>query len=142
MIRCWDVSAFSSAPYAIDCRDNHLGWSIEARERNRHLLAYNSRFLILPWIQVKFLASHLLSRCARQISSDWQTLYNHPIYWLETFVDTERFAGTCYKAANWTFLGLTSDRGKYNKTQKKLTSIKAMYGYPLTRNYPDKLCNG
>lgn len=134
--------AFSSAPYAIDCRDNFLGWSREARERNRHLLAYNSRFLILPWVQVPHLASHLLGRIARAISQDWQKVYHHPILWLETFVDTERFAGTCYKAANWTLLGLTSGRGKYNKTQKQLTSIKAMYGYPLTRNSLDKLCRG
>ncbi len=133
---------FSSAPYAIDCRDNFLGWSSEARERNRHLVAYNSRFLILPWVRVKFLASHLLSKCARQISTDWQALYNHPVYWLETFVDTEKFSGTCYKAANWTFLGLTAGRGKYNKTKKQLTSIKAMYGYPLSSDYKEKLCNG
>jgi hypothetical protein len=132
---------FSSAPYAIDCRDNYLGWSREARERNRHLLAYNSRFLILPWVQVPHLASHLLGRIARTISEDWQKVYNHPIYWLETFVDTERFTGTCYKAANWQLLGLTSGRGKYNKTQKQLTSIKAMYGYPLTRHYLKKLCD-
>ncbi len=134
--------AFSSAPYAIDCRDIFLGWSPEARERNRHLLAYNSRFLILPWVRIPHLASHLLGRIARSISSDWQKVYNHPIFWLETFVDTERFAGTCYRAANWTLLGLTSGRGKYNKTQKQLTSIKAMYGYPLTRDYLNKLCNG
>ncbi len=134
--------AFSSAPYAIDCRDIFLGWSPEARERNRHLLAYNSRFLILPWVRIPHLASHLLGRIARSISSDWQKVYNHPIFWLETFVDTERFAGTCYRAANWALLGLTSGRGKYNKTQKQLTSIKAMYGYPLTRDYLNKLCNG
>ncbi len=133
---------FSSAPYAIDSRDNFIGWSNEARERNRHLLAYNSRFLILPWVRIKFLASHLLSKCAHQISEDWQNLYNHPIYWLETFVDTEKFSGTCYKAANWTFLGLTSGRGKYNKTYKQQTSIKAMYGYPLVHDYREKLCNG
>ena len=134
--------AFSSAPYAIDCRDNFLGWSPDARVRNRHLLAYNSRFLILPWVRVPHLASHLLGRIARTISQDWQKVYNHRVLWLETFVDTERFAGTCYKAANWTMLGLTSGRGKYNKTQKQLTSIKAMYGYPLVRDYRDKLCNG
>jgi hypothetical protein len=134
--------AFSSAPYAIGCRDNFLGWSREARERNRHLLAYNSRFLILPWVRVPHLASHLLGRIARTISKDWQKVYHHPVLWLETFVDTERFAGTCYKAANWTFLGLTSGRGKYNKTHKQLTSIKAMYGYPLTRHYLERLRNG
>lgn len=132
---------FSSAPYAMDCRDSFLGWSKKARERNRDLLAYNSRYLILPWVQVPHLASHLLGRIAKTISQDWQKVYHHPIHWLETFVDTERFAGTCYKAANWTFLGLTSGRGKYNKTQKKLTSIKAMYGYPLTRNSLERLCS-
>jgi hypothetical protein len=133
---------FSSAPYAIDCRDTFLGWSPEARERNRHLLAYNSRFLILPWVTVPHLASHLLGRIAKSISEDWQRLYHHPILWLETFVDTDRFAGTCYRAANWTLLGLTSGRGKYNKTQKQLTSIKAMYGYPLSRDYRQRLCHG
>jgi len=132
--------AFSSAAFALNVRDHFIGWSREQRNNNRHLIAYNTRFLILPWIQVKFLASHLLSRCARQISSDWQTLYNHPIYWLETFVDTERFAGTCYKAANWHYLGQTKGRGKYNKTQKKLTSIKDIYGLPLNSGFRQRLC--
>jgi hypothetical protein len=132
--------AFSSAAFALNVRDHFIGWSREQLNNNRHLLAYNTRFLILPWIQVKFLASHLLSRCARQISSDWQTLYNHPLYWLETFVDTERFAGTCYKAANWHYLGQTKGRGKYNKTQKKLTSIKDIYGLPLDSSFRQRLC--
>lgn len=133
---------FSSAPYAIDCRDIFLGWSREARERNRHLLAYNTRFLIMPWVRVPHLASHLLGRIAKTISTDWQKIYHHPIVWMETFIDTERFAGTCYRAANWTLLGLTSGRGKYNKTQKQLTSIKAMYGYPLVRDFKERLCHG
>lgn len=132
--------AFSSAPFALNVRDDFIGWSGEQRNSNRHLLAYNTRFLILPWVQVKFLASHLLSRCARRISSDWQTLYHHPLYWLETFVDTERFAGTCYKAANWHYLGQTKGRGKYNKTQKKLTSIKDIYGLPLDPGFRQRLC--
>jgi hypothetical protein len=134
--------AFASAPYAIDCRDTFIGWSAEARERNRHLLAYNTRFLIPAWVQVPHLASHLLGRVARSISEDWQELYHHPLLWLETFIDTERFTGTCYRAANWILLGLTSGRGKYNKTRKRLTSIKAMYGYPLTRDYRQRLCHG
>jgi hypothetical protein len=138
LIACF---AFSSAPYAIGCRDTFLGWSKEARERNRHLLAYNTRFLILPWVRVPHLASHLLSRISKTISEDWQKIYHHPIFWLETFIDTERFTGTCYRAANWILLGLTSGRGKYNKTHKQLTSIKAMYGYPLVRNYLDRLCD-
>ena len=134
--------AFSSVPYAIDHRDTFIGWSAETRECNRHLLAYNTRFLILPWVKVPHLASHLLGRISRTISADWQKIYNHPLYWLETFIDTELFAGTCYKAANWIFLGLTSGRGKYNKTQKQLTSIKAMYGYPLSRDFRTRLCHG
>ena len=120
-------------------RDLFIGWSLAMLERNRHLLAYNSRFLILPWIHVPHLASHLLGKCARGISTDWQTLYKHPVYWLETFVDTERFKGTCYRAANWQFLGNTSGRGKYNKTQKQLTSIKAMYGIPLVKDFRQRL---
>jgi hypothetical protein len=132
--------AFSSAPYRMLHRDRFIGWSLEMLERNRHLLAYNSRFLILPWIHVPHLASHLLGKCARGISTDWQTVYQHPVYWLETFVDTDRFKGTCYRAANWKFLGNTSGRGKYNKTQKQLTSIKAMYGIPLVKDFRQRLC--
>jgi len=132
--------AFASAPYKILHRDKFIGWPDEMLKRNRHLLAYNSRFLILPWIHVPHLASHLLGKCARAISADWQIVYQHPIYWLETFVDTERFKGTCYRAANWQFLGNTSGRGKYNKTQKQLTSIKAMYGLPLIKNFRKMLC--
>ncbi len=133
---------FSSAPYSILHRDRFIGWSSDALEKNRHLIAYNSRFLLLPWVEVPHLASHLLGRCAKCISADWQTLYNHPVFWLETFVDTERFKGTCYKAANWIFLGNTSGRGKYNKTQKQLTSIKAMYGLPLVHDFRERLCHG
>ena len=132
--------SFASAPYKLLHRDRFIGWSAETLERNRHLLAYNSRFLILPWIHVPHLASHLLGKCARTLSEDWQSVYQHPIYWLETFVDTERFKGTCYRAANWLFLGNTSGRGKYNKTQTQLTSIKAMYGLPLVKNFRKMLC--
>ncbi len=132
---------FSSAPYSILIRDRFIGWSTRMLEKNRNLIAYNSRFLILPWIQVPHLASHLLAMCARGISANWQTLYRHQIYWLETFVDTELFKGTCYKAANWQFLGNTAGRGKYNKTKKQLTSIKAMYGFPLVKDFRQKLCH-
>jgi hypothetical protein len=131
---------FSSAPYSIRHRDRFIGWSPETLGKNRHLLAYNSRFLILPWVKVPHLASHLLAKCARGISADWQALYRHPVFWLETFVDTELFKGTCYRAANWIFLGNTSGRGKYNKTQKQLTSIKAMYGFPLVKQFRQLLC--
>jgi hypothetical protein len=82
-----------------------IGWSPDLRKRNLHLLAYNSRFLILSWVQVPRLASHILGRMAKLVPYDWQRLYAHPIYWLETFVDPARFKGTCYRAANWLVLG-------------------------------------
>src|SRR5210317_1789500 len=92
--------AWSSAPRHIGCRDRFIGWSSEVRKKYIHRLAYNSRFLILPWVRVRFLASHLLGRMAKVISQQWQQIYHHPIYYLETFIDKERFSGTCYKAAN------------------------------------------
>ena len=100
--------AWQSAPRHLKVRDRYLAWSDEARERNVHLLAYNTRFLILPWVQVEHLASHLLGRMAKLVPQDWQRLYAHPIYWLETFVDTSRFRGTCYRAANWQVIGTTA----------------------------------
>ena len=85
-----------------------IGWSAEQRRAHIHLLAYNTRFLILPWVRVPHLASHLLARTARVISEDWQKLYHHPIYLLETFIDPDRFRGTCYRAANWILVGRTT----------------------------------
>ncbi len=133
---------WSSAPRHIGCRDRFIGWDQATRKRNLHLMAYNTRFLILPWVRVKNLASHLLSRCTRQIVRDWAKLYNHPLYFLETFVDTERFSGTCYQAANWKYLGKTTGRGKDDQTHKANRSIKAVYGYPLCKDFRERLCNG
>lgn len=130
---------FSSAPRHIGSRDRYIGWTPEVRMKNLHLLAYNSRFLILPWVQVRFLASHLLSRTARVIASDWQHVYRHPVHYLETFVDTERYAGTCYYAANWRFLGKTTGRGKDGQSNKVNRSIKDVLGYPLSMNFRSKL---
>ena len=96
--------AWSSAPRHLGPRDRFIGWSAPQRRANIHLLAYNSRFLILPWVQVPHLASHLLARVARRIAADWQALYAHPVYLLETFIDPQRFRGTCYRAANWIYL--------------------------------------
>lgn len=131
--------AFSSAAWHMRCRDRFIGWEAEARKNNLHLLAYNTRFLILPWIQVSLLASHLLGRCAKIISSDWQILYRHPIYWLETIVDTQRFKGTCYQAANWIQLGKTTGRGLKAATNSARKSIKTVYGYPLVKDFREKL---
>jgi hypothetical protein len=78
----------------------------------------------------------------RRLSSDWETLYHHPVYWVETFVDSERFKGTCYQAANWIFLGKTTGRGKFGQTRKPNRSIKDVYGYPLVRQFRERLCNG
>jgi hypothetical protein len=93
--------SWGSAPWYIGARDRFIGWSKKTRENNLHLIANNLRFLILPWVQVPCLASHLLALNRRRLSQDWENLYHHPLYLLETFVDTERYLGTCYKADNW-----------------------------------------
>lgn len=127
--------SWSSAPRHIGARDKYIGWDKEHRIHNLQYIAYNSRFLILPWIQVPHLASHLLGVMARTISSDWERVYCHPIYYLETFVDTERFSGTCYKAANWHLCGATTGRGKVENRHIQTRSIKAVWGYPLAKNF-------
>jgi hypothetical protein len=127
--------AWSSAPRHLASRDHYIGWSAEARRRNIRFVAYNTRFLILPWIEVPHLASHILGRMAARISVDWQALYGHPIYFLETFVDPERFRGTCYRAANWVLLGKTTGRGKQSNSYAPNRSMKEVLGYPLTRRF-------
>jgi hypothetical protein len=131
---------FSSAPRHIGCRDRFIGWTPQVRRQNIHLLAYQSRFLILPWVRVSHLASHLLGRLAKVLAEDWQKLYQHPVYFLETFVDPERFPGTCYKAANWIYLGQTTGRGKEDHTHRPNRSRKAVFGYPLCRDFRHRLC--
>jgi hypothetical protein len=131
--------AWSSAPRHLKLRDCYLGWSEEARERNVHLLAYNTRFLILPWVQVPHLASHLLGRMAKIVPQDWQRIYAHPIYWLETFVDPSRFRGTCYRAANWQVLGTTAGRGHRALTFEQTRPVKQMLGLPLHRRFREIL---
>ena len=133
--------AFSSAPRHIGCRDRFIGWSAEQRRHNIRLIAYNTRFLILPWVRVANLASHLLSRTAKRVVDDWQTVYGHPIYLLTTFVDTERFAGTCYQAANWIYLGTTTGRGKNDHSGKANRSIKAVWAYPTVKDFRARLCS-
>jgi hypothetical protein len=134
--------SFSSAPRHIGCRDRFIGWSAPLRKSNLHLMAYNSRFLLLPWVRVPHLASHILGRISRMLAKDWQTVYNHPVYYLETFVDKDRFAGTCYKAANWIYLGDTTGRGKDDKTHRANRSIKAVWGYPLDKRFKTHLNAG
>ena len=131
--------AWSSAPRHIGCRDQFIGWSADTRRRNVHQLAYNTRFVILPWARVPHLASHILGHVVRRISSDWSQLYGHPIWFLETFVDSERFRGTCYRAANWISLGHTTGRGKADQTRKPNRSLKEVLGYPLAPDFRKKL---
>jgi hypothetical protein len=121
-------------------RDRFIGWSALQRRSQIHLLAYNTRFLILPWARVPHLASHLLGRVARRISDDWQELYRHPIYLLETFIEPTRFRGTCYRAANWLPLGLTTGRGKDDLTHQPNRSLKELWVKPLGRNFREQLC--
>ena len=127
--------AWSSAPRHLGCRDRFIGWSAEARRSNIHLIAANIRFLILPWVEVPHLASHILGHMARVLPGDWERIYGHPVYFLETFVDTERFRGTCYRAANWIVLGRTTGRGKDDQTHRPNRSIKDVLGYPLSRHF-------
>jgi hypothetical protein len=131
--------AFSSAPRHLGSRDRFIGWSAAARRKNIRLLAYNTRFLILPWVRVAHLASHLLGRIARQLSGDWEQCYGHPIHFLETFVDPARFRGTCYRAANWVYLGLTTGRGKDAPTDQPTRPVKQVLGYPLCRDFRERL---
>jgi hypothetical protein len=131
---CW-----SSAPRHLGPRDRYIGWSKEERRANVHLIAYQSRFLILPWVRVSHLASHLLGRMSRQLSADWQRVYAHPLYFTETFIDPSRYRGTSYRAANWIYLGLTTGRGKNDQTNKPNRPVKQVFGYPLHRGFRRKL---
>ena len=130
---------WSSAPWYIGVRDRFIGWSAKSRKKNLHLIAYQSRFLILPWVRVSHLASHLLALNRRRISRDWERIYHHPVYLLETFVNTERFQGTCYRADNWICVGETTGRGKLSKSTKALLPKKAVYLYPLVKDFRRKL---
>lgn len=132
-----------SAPRHIGSRDRHIGWNKEQRQQRLQYVIINTRFLILPWIRVAHLASHLLGLSARRICRDWQEVYNHEVIWLETFVDPERgFTGACYKAANWSYLGMTTGRGKADQTKKPNRSLKYVFGYPLRKDFREALCNG
>jgi hypothetical protein len=131
--------AWSSAPRHLGSRDRHIGWCAEARRRNIRFVAYNTRFLILPWVEVPHLASHILGRIAASLSNDWEQIYGHPVYFAETFIDPGRFRGTCYRAANWKLLGLTTGRGKDSTSKRPNRSIKEVLGYPLTPRFRELL---
>lgn len=131
--------AWSSAPRHLGPRDRFLGWSPAVRRRNIAGIAYNTRYLILPWVKVEHLASHLLGRMTRTLSQEWQRVYGHPVYFAETFIDPSRYRGTCYRAANWRYLGATQGRGKDDLTHKPNRTLKDILGLPLCRNYREQL---
>lgn len=132
---------FSAAAWKVAPRDNWIGWIPNLQKDRLHLIINNSRFLILPWINSKNLASHLLSICAKQIVGDWQQTYGYTPLLIETFVEKDRFAGTCYKAANWTYVGVTKGRGKLDQYNQRLLPVKDIYLLPLQRNFRQILQN-
>ena len=131
--------AWSSAPRHLGPRDRFIGWSAATRRQNIGAIAYNTRYLILPWVRVEHLASHLLGRMTRELSAAWGELYGHPVYFAETFIDPTRFRGTCYRAANWLELGQTQGRGKDDLTHRPNRTLKRILGLPLCRDFRERL---
>ena len=131
--------AWSSAPRHLGPRDRFIGWSAQARRANVRLVAYNTRFLVLPWVRVRHLASHLLGRMTRTLSLEWERIYDHPVYLAETFVDPTRFTGACYRAANWQQVGVTTGRGKDDRTNRPNRPAKHVLVRPLHRRFRELL---
>jgi len=126
---------FGSAAWSCKDRDVYIGWSQQSRKTNLQEMTNNVRFLVLPWIKVPHLASHILSLVSHRLPSDWEMKYGHPIYCLETFIECDRFRGTCYKAANWIYVGKTVGRGRDDTDKSASLPIKHIYLYPLNRKY-------
>ena len=131
--------SFGASAWKLKDREGFIGWSEEQRARNLQLVVNNARFLVLPWVQSKGLASKILSRVARQLPLDWLQRYGYSPVLLETFVEFERHKGTCYKAANWIHVGRTSGRGKKSTSNKALLPLKDIWLYPLRKNFVDFL---
>jgi hypothetical protein len=131
---------FGAAAWKTGPRDEWIGWSRSARQRNLSGVVNNARFLILPWVRVKSLGSKLLSMAARRLPTDWAGRYEYRPVLLETFVEAERFAGTCYRAANWTCVGQTQGRGKLGDHRLGQVPVKTVWVYPLTKDFRGQLC--
>ena len=132
---------FGSAAWKVACRDSYLGWTKECRERKLYLVTNNMRFLVLPWVTVAHLASHILGRIARRIGKDWVNRYGHPVALLETFVETSRFRGTCYRAANWRYVGQTKGRSRNDRYNDLRVPVKDVYLYPLRPHFREILAD-
>jgi hypothetical protein len=127
--------AWASAAFKVKSRDEFIGWNATTRQRRLHFVVNNTRFLVLPWVKVKHLASKILALNLKRLSDDWENFYHHRLYLAETFVDTSRFQGTCYKAANWLHVGNTTGSAKKGNTYCYHGQPKAVYLYPLHRKF-------
>lgn len=132
---------FGAAAWKTEPRDNFIGWTAEVRVRNLHLIVNNARFLILPWVTVRNLASKILATSAKRLPHDWENRYGYRPALLETFVEKDRFRGTCYRAANWIYVGETQGRGKLDRNNLRLLPVKNIFLYPLDKQFQDKLCS-
>jgi len=130
---------FGAAAWKTQPRDEFIGWSVSERQSYLDRIVNNSRFLILPWVRVPELASHILGRLARRVARDWQAYYGHPVVLLETFVERERFRGSCYRAANWLHLGQTQGRTRQDRQHRLQAPVKEVFVYPLQRNFRQQL---
>lgn len=131
---------FGACAWKVAPRDRWIGWTTEQRKSNLQRVVNNARFLLLPWVRVKNLASRVLSMSARRLARDWQERYRYRPVLLETFVEKARFSGTCYRAANWTYVGDTQGRGKLDRYAERSLPIKGVYLYPLVREFRRELC--
>jgi hypothetical protein len=125
------VMVFGAAAWKVAVRDQFIGWSVEQRQQRLGALANQQRFLILPWVRVAHLASHLLARATRRLSADWQARYGHPVWLVETFVEVDRFAGTSYQAAGWLPLGQTTGRTRQDRQRTLQSPRKSVWVRPL-----------
>lgn len=133
---------FSCSAWACASRDKFLGWDAATRKANLRYISNNSRYLVLPWVRVPHLASHILGLIAKRVSSDWEYKYGHKLHLLETFVERDRFRGSSYKAANWIRTGETTGRSRNDRYSKLSVPIKDVYLYPLHKNFRKELCSG
>jgi hypothetical protein len=134
--------SFSSAAWRLEARDRWIGWDDEARKKHLDKVLYNSRFLVHPDIRVKNLASHALSLCIQRVAGDWRERYGVNPLLLETFVEQDRFKGTCYQASNWMYVGVTKGRGRQDTENLHGVPVKDVYVYALRRDAQEKLCDG
>ncbi|MCP4021726.1 MAG: DUF4338 domain-containing protein [Desulfobacteraceae bacterium] len=132
---------FGSSAWKVATRDDFIGWDGATRQNNINRITNNMRFLILPWVRVPNLATHILGRVCRRINKDWQEKYGHEVYLLETFVERGRFLGTCYKAGNWICVGQTMGRSRNDRYKNLQVPVKDIYLFPLVKNFREKLNN-